>query len=176
MKPSSALSTLFGVAFFAAVAYGIYRAVGFGAGLFDGVGREATVITAAAALTLLVCASIVAGGLRAVAGREELRQRAAAYEGILRLHADGVVDSYHDGRGYPAAPDPAADQALLLHAPPAVLNAYLRLRRAEEAGGHAREERAHLVRAMRRDLGHRGADLRADELVELLRSPARERV
>jgi|GEM_PF-3841381 len=176
MRSSSALSALFGVAFLAALAYGIYRAVGFGAGLFDGVGREATVITGAAALTLLLAASIVAGGLRAIAGREELRQRAAAYEGILRLHADGAADSSYDGRGYLAAPDPAADQALLLHAPPAVLNAYLRLRRAEEAGGDAREERAHLVRAMRRDLGHRGADARTDELVELLRSPVRERV
>jgi hypothetical protein len=172
-RPDSALSTLFGVAFLAALGYGLYRAVGFGAGLFDGVGREATVITAAAALTLLLAASILAGGLRAVAGREELRQRAAAYEGILRLHADGAGDPYPDGL---PTDDPWADQALLLHAPPAVLNAYLRLRRAEEAGGEAREERAHLVRAMRRDLGHRGADVRTDELVELLRSPARERV
>jgi len=167
---TSTLTTLFGVAFLAALAYGLYRAVGFGAGLFDGVGHEATVITAAAALTLLLAASIVAGGLRAVAGREELRQRAAAYQAVLRLHAEGAADPYlHPG-------DPAADQPLLLHASPAVLGAYLRLRRAQEAGGDAREERASLVRAMRRDLGHRGADLRPDDLLELLRAPAREPV
>jgi hypothetical protein len=170
MRSSSALSTLFGVAFLAAVAYGIYRAVGFGAGLFDGVDRTATVITGTAALTLLLAASIVANGLRAAGGREELRQRAAAYEGILRLHADGAGDPYL------SAGDPAADPALLLHATPAVLGAYLRLRRAEEGGGDAREERANLVRAMRRDLGHRGADVRPDDLLELVRSPVRERV
>jgi hypothetical protein len=170
MKTSSTLSALLGLAFVAALVYALVYAARFGVGLFDGIDRQVTVITGTAALTLLLAASIIASGLRAAGAREELRQRAAAYEGILRLHADAAGDPYL------SAGDPAADPALLLHATPAVLGAWLRLRRAEEAGGGAREERANLVRAMRRDLGHRGADVRPDDLLELLRQPVRERV
>lgn len=184
MKPNSTLSTLFGLALVAALAYAAWLAVRFGAGLFDGlfvgVGRETTVILATAALTVLLAAWIVAGGLRAIARRDETVQRraarAAAYETFLQLRA-GSIEGVFAMRGNVIPVDEsAADAPILIHAGPAVVAAYARLRRAEASGGEAHEEMVELIRAMRRDLGQRAPDAPLAEIAELLGAPERQRV
>src|SRR4051794_11768289 len=173
MRSSATLSTLVGLALLAAAGYALWYLARSGLGVLDGV--DATVqLAAAGALTLVVCASIVAHALHALTRGEDGRQRraarAATYEHVLRLHG---------ARGPGALTDEerAVERLMLLYASPAVLNAYLRLRRAQEAGG-ARQELAELVRALRRDLGNRGAAAGGAELAELLNpsAPARGRV
>lgn len=167
MKASSTLSALFGLAVLVAVGYALWYLGRFGLGLFDGASSAAQ-LTAAAALTLLLCAYLVANGLHAIArgedGRQQRAARGATYEHVLRLQgSDGVVSEQHR----------AAEECMLLYASPAALNAYLRLRRAQAGGaGKGTEEMADLVRAMRRDLGQRGADMGTSELAELLAPPA----
>jgi hypothetical protein len=185
MRSNSASSAVVGLVFVVAVLYGLYHLLRLGAGLVEDMGREVTAVTAAAAVTLLLSASIVASGLHAIGRREDLRQqramRAIVYEQFLRLRA------FVERRGGPLGgerhmlPDDAdtAYQQMLLHASPQVLRAYLRLRGAEEAGatkGTSREEMVQLVRAIRRDLGHRSPDVGMAELTEMLRSPDREPV
>lgn len=180
MKTSSFLSALFGLAFLAGVAYGLFLLARLGGGLFDGVDREVMVVTSVAAAALLFAASVVGNGLHAVARRDEVRQqrasRTAVYAQVLRPRTDAAELSGVYGGPAPAEDAPGTNAQLLLHASPAVLAAYGRLRRAEEDAGRtdARQALAQLVRAMRRDLGHRGADS-LPELAELLRSPERDR-
>src|SRR5215218_4609197 len=132
MRTNQTIGTVLGLAFLAAFGYALYLAARFGVGLFDGLDREVAVVTGAAALTLLLSATLIANGLHAIARRDDLRQqrgpRAAVYDHVLRLR--GVEDGYGGGLG----DDPASERRMLLHASPAVLNAYRRLRHAEEGG------------------------------------------
>ncbi|HEU0301107.1 MAG TPA: hypothetical protein VFR37_16705 [Longimicrobium sp.] len=175
MKPNSTLSALFGLAVLAALGYALWYLGRWGLGVIGGV-SPAVQAGAAAALTLLVCASIVANGLHAIARREDARQqraaRAAAYDGFFRRHGGGAESGFAIRGGMLPLDGSAAHQQMLLHASPAVLGAYLRLLRAEEAGG-GQEELVELVRAMRRDLGQRSPDVGVAELAELLDPPAR---
>jgi hypothetical protein len=185
MRSNSAPSGLLGLVFAAAVLYGLYYVLRSGVGLFAGIGPEVTAVTAAAALTLLLSASIVANGLHAIARREDLRQeramRAIVYEQLVRLRAstESRGEPHESERHILLANAATAHQQMLLHGSPEVLKAYLRLRHAEEAGattGAEREEMVQLVRAIRRDLGHRSPDVGMAELTEMLRSPDREPV
>jgi hypothetical protein len=140
-------------------------------------GANTTVqIGAAAALTLILCASILANGLHAVARRDDVRRqretRAAVYEQVLRLR------SPRGGPGLLTHDEQGAEQLMLLHASPAVLRAYISLGGAHDAAGAGTgpEVVADLIRAMRRDLGQRGTDVGTGELAELLAPAARPRV
>jgi hypothetical protein len=181
MRTRQTLSALLGLAFVAGLGYALYTVLRLGAGLFDGLDRQTTVIVATAALTLLLAAWIVASGLHAIARRDETVQtraaRAAAYEALLHSRS-GAVEGVFAVRGAVVPVDDSAspEQRLLLHASPAVLGAYTRLRRAEASGGAAHHELAELIRAMRRDLGQRAPDAPVAEIAELVGSPARERV
>ncbi len=182
MKSRSAASTLFGFALLAGIAYALWYVARLGAGmfdgLFDGIGRETTMILATAALTVLLAAWIVARGLHAIARRHErLEQRAgraAAYDLFLRVHAEPSDDPF--GAAAYLEREAAAGPQLLLHASPAVVSAYARLRRAEASGAAGHDEMAELMKAMRRDLGQRAPDAPLADIAELLGSPAPERV
>lgn len=175
MKAHTTTSTILGFALLAAIGYALWYLARWGLGLWDD--ADATVqIGAAAALTLILCASIIANGLHSVARRDDLRRqreaRASVYEQVLRLRGP------RGGPGLLTHDEQGAEQLMLLHASPAVLRAYIRLRRAPEATGTdaAGGAMADLVRAMRRDLGQRGTDVGAGELAELLAPAARPRV
>ncbi|HEY0022132.1 MAG TPA: hypothetical protein VGB24_04455 [Longimicrobium sp.] len=175
MRLNSTLSTLFGVALLAAIGYTLWYLARWGLGFWDETDTPFQ-IGAAAAVTLFVCAAMIANGLHAVARRDEVRQqreaRAAVYEQVLRLRGPrgGPALLTHDEQG--------AEQLMLLHASPAVLRAYLRLRGAPEATGADAGEDAmvDLIQAMRRDLGQRGTDVKAGELAGLLAPAVRPRV
>lgn len=166
---------MFGVALLAAIGYAGWYLARWGVGVWNG--ASATVqIGAAAALTLIVCAAIIANGLHSVARRDDVgRQRearAAVYEQVLRLRVS------HGVPGLLTNDEQGAEQLMLLHASPAVLRAHLRVRGAQDADGTgaAQDAMADLVRAMRRDLGQRGSDVSAGELAELLAPAPRPRV
>ena len=180
MRLNSAVSTLFGFALLAGLAYALWYVARIGVGLLDGLDRQATVTGATAVLTVLLAAWIIAGGLHAIARRDETAQRrasrTAAYEAFLQSRA-AAADGVFAVRGAVVpVDDSAAHQYLLLHASPAVLGAYARLRRAEASGGAAGDEVAELIRAMRRDLGQRAPDAPLADVAELLASPAHQRV
>ena len=163
MKPTSTVSTVFGLALLAAVAYGLFLAATAGVALF--VGLDATVqLFAAGAATLLVCAAMIANGLHAGARGEDLRQRRALrgtiYDQALQVRAAAP------GTFRPEDED-RVERGILLHASPAVVSAYLRVRRADDGGSP--DDLAQLARTMRRDLGRRGSDVSVDDLAELLR-------
>jgi hypothetical protein len=82
------------------------------------------------------------------------------YEQVLRLRCP------RSGPGLLTNDEQGAEQLMLLHASPAVLSAYIRLRGAHEsdATGAAQEATADLVRAMRRDLGQRDTNVGSGEL------------
>jgi hypothetical protein len=182
MRPNSALSAFFGLLLFAMLVLGLYYVVGFGVGLFAGVGPEVRTVTAIVAITLLLSASIVAGGLHGIGRREDVRQqraaRAAVYEHFLRVQSGAASGGELLGGGRDFLPRDARslDQTMLLHASADVLKAYHRLRRADGSVGSdsgGREELVHLVRAMRRDLGQRAPDIGSAELTEIMRLPSR---
>jgi hypothetical protein len=186
MKKASAISTLFGFALLAGLVWALWYvaragvALFNGAGLFDGVPRPTLVILATSAITLLLAAWMISGGLRAIARREETAQRrdarAAAYEVFLQSRAAAAaVDGVFAVRGAVVPVEHSgAHELLLLHASPAVLGAYARLRRAEESGGDARDEMAEMIRAMRRDLGQRAPDAPLAEIAELIDAAERK--
>lgn len=168
MKPTSTLSVLFGLALLVGLGYALWILGRWGVGVAAGASPELQT-GAAAALVLLACAAMVANGLHAIARRDGTRERrglrGAVYEHALRARA---ADGAPYGNAEFPADAAAAHQQMLLHASPAVLGAYLRLRRADEAGVDTTEELVDLVRAMRRDLGQRGPDLGVAELGELI--------
>lgn len=175
MKTNSTLSALLGLAFVAALAYAAWTAVRLGAGQLEVLDRETTMILATAAATVLLSAWIVAGGLHAIARRDETVQRraarAAAYEAFLQSRS-GAADGVFAVRGAAVGMDDSAPhEHLLLHASPAVLGAYARLRRAEGSGAAAGDEMAELIRAMRRDLGQRAPDAPLADIAELIGAP-----
>jgi hypothetical protein len=176
MRYQSAVSTLFGFALLGAIGYGLFLLARLGAGFLEGIDPGLHAPGAAAALTLILCASIIANGLHSVARRDDVRRqreaRAAVYEQVLRLQGP------RGGPGLLTNDEQGAEQLMVLHASPAVLRAYLRLRGAHDisAAGSAPEVLAELVRAMRRDLGQRGTDVTVGELAELLAPAARPRV
>jgi hypothetical protein len=188
MRTNRILSTLFGFALLAGLAYALWYvaragvALFNGAGLFDGVPRPTLVILAASALTLLLAAWMVSSGLHALARREETARRrdarAGAYEVFLQSRASAAAaDGVFAVRGAVVPVERSgAHELLLLHASPAVLGAYARLRRAEDAGSAAHDEMAEMIRAMRRDLGQRAPDAPLAEIAELTGAPERERV
>jgi hypothetical protein len=174
MRSNFTLSTVLSLAFLSALGYAVWYLARSGFGLWSGASASVQIGTAAA-LTLVLCASIIANGLHAVARHEDVRRqhaaRAAVYEQVLRLRVSRGVPGLltNDQHG--------AEQLMLLHASPAVLRAYLRLRGAPEVAGTGAGEDAmvDLIRAMRRDLGQRGTDVNAGELAELLASAPRPR-
>ncbi|HEX5870009.1 MAG TPA: hypothetical protein VFY65_06330 [Longimicrobium sp.] len=182
MKKASALSTLFGLALLAGLLYALWYvarasvALFNRADLFNGVSREVGVITVSSVLTVLVAAWMVSRGLHAVARSGELvRQRTAragAYEAFLRLHSETASPALP----FRVAGKEDASGQLLLHASPAVIAEYARLRRAEASGAAAGDEMVELIRAMRRDLGQRAPDAPVADLAELIGGPVRERV
>jgi hypothetical protein len=185
MRSSPVVPIFVSILFLALFALALYYLVGFGAGLFAGVGPEVTTVTVAAAITLLVCASIIAGGLHGIGRREDVRQqravRAAVYEQFLRAQAGtarGGALPLGDRR-FVAGDVQDLEPQMLLVASAEVLKAYRRWRRAQEgaADGTATPQQAmaSLVRAMRRDLGHRAPDLDDDAVSELMRTPSRQR-
>lgn len=159
----SFLSTVFGLALLAAVVYGLYFAATAGLGLFAGVDATVQLFTAAAA-TLLVCAAMIADGLHAGPRGEDLRQRrairSAIYDQALQVRAAAPGT-------FRPEDEQSVERGILLHASPAVVGAYLRVRRTE--GRPSPDELAQLARAMRRDLGRRGSDVSTGDLAELLR-------
>src|SRR4051794_41811330 len=102
MRSSATLSTLVGLALLAAAGYALWYLARSGLGVLDGV--DATVqLAAAGALTLVVCASIVAHALHALTRGEDGRQRRAAraapHQHVLRLHGRrGPRAPPHQGR------------------------------------------------------------------------------
>jgi hypothetical protein len=173
MRTSQTLSALLGLALMAGLGYALYAVVRLGAGLFGGLDRQTTVITATAALTLLLAAWIIASGLHAIARRDEVVRRSAAraeaYQAVLRLETGAVSPVLPLGDEEESA---ATEQQFLLHASPAVVAAHARLRRALDSTA-AREAMVELIRAMRRDLGQRAPDASPADLAALLRADER---
>ncbi len=150
-----------------AILYLVFRGVGALGELGDGPIPVEWVLGG----VLIVAVALIAGSLRAAGRsallRERREARAQAYRALLGSRVElggGGSFAANDGG---MAPDPSA---LLLHATPAVLHAFLKLSRAEESGeGAGGAELAALIRAMRRDLGHRAPDMDASSITELIR-------
>lgn len=154
MRKTSAVSVLLGLALLAGMGYGLFVVARLGAGAFDALDPHLRGIGAAAAGVLLLCACVVANAVRGHGRRADLRQartlRAPVYEQALWLAGGTELD--------------AVDARMALHASPAVLAAWLRVRRGECTA-------AELAMAMRRDLGQRAPDVPLADLAELAAAP-----
>jgi hypothetical protein len=172
----TALGTVFGLALLFALLAGAYFLLAYVVGVFAGLGADAGTIAAIASVVAILCAAILAEGLKARGRIDQpavtVAEKAAVYERLLSLCCGRL------GRqGSPDGPAPDAELAkmerlLALHGSTKVISAYVLLRRLAKEEGRPDNAGAPqlktLAMEMRSDLG-RGHSLRKpDELLELL--------
>jgi len=174
---STFLGIVFGLALLAALLAGGYFLFRYVVDLFATLEPTVATLTAIASVVALLCAIIVAGGLK-TRGQQDQRvgtrvEKTRLYEQLLSFCGEQL-------QGQKSTEELAADSALvhlrqllILHGSPKVITAYLDLQRqARQEGKQGDEIPAllnNLVAAMREDLGQTSLNLKENDLLDLLR-------
>jgi hypothetical protein len=161
MRPSGTfLGTVLGLALLAAILAGAYLLLKYVGHVFASLEPQTESLAAIASVVALLCAVIVAEGLKARAAGElqavAAAQRIATYEQLLLLCTEGMQP----------AERARLERKLTLHGSAKVISAYLKFRRAAvgEAGGLLQA----LAVEMRKDAGRSDLIRNDDELRDLL--------
>jgi len=161
------LGVILGLALLAALLAGGYALFSYVVNLFDVLGPQLEPIVAIASIVALLCAVIIAGGLRArLTNDGAVVQKSNVYERLVLLYADRLMGA--EGK-MDEQELVKLEQLLALYGSPKVIDVYMELRRA---GQHAEKEAMgllnKLVMAMRADLGRRDLSVKERDLLDLL--------
>jgi hypothetical protein len=164
MKPSGTfLGTVFGLALLAALLAGAYLLLKYVGHVFASLESQTETLTAIASVVALLCAVIVAEGLKARGAGEvqavAAAQRIATYEQLLSLWSRG---------GQPVERT-RLEGMLALHGSAKVISAYVEFRSA--AANEAAPLLHALVVEMRKDAGRSDLIRKDDDLPALLPGP-----
>jgi hypothetical protein len=173
---STLLATVLGLALLVAFASGGYFVFKYVVGVFAGLDPQLASLTAIASVVALLCAAIIAGGLKARWRTERnplaMMERAKLYERLLTLCCEQMKDR-QDGNSQQTGTHLAEiERTLALHGSAKVVAAYNNLRRLRRQNGQPAEAinemLSKLVVEIRKDLGR--TDLIRDDkdLLELL--------
>lgn len=181
------LSSVFAVTFvltvLALIGWEAVWGVGYVRGVLAPIGTSTMAVVVAAWIGVWGAAAIIAVGLRWAHGREADVQRretrADVYGYLLDAWANAAVlgpvpsdapKSAQEARADLAATLDRAERHLALHGSSRVIDAYDDLSDPDEGGEQPLSDDAldHLLKSMRRDLGHSTLDVRTESLRELL--------
>jgi hypothetical protein len=169
---STAIGTAFGLVLMFALLAGAYFLFKYVVGVFATLDPQVETLAAIATVVALLCAVIIAEGLKARTQQEQSiapTEKAKVYERLLALRRDQLKAPGNTD-------DPPADTelelALALHGGAKVISAYNEFRRSAKQDGMAGDAAAallnKLVSAMRADLGRGGVIPGNADLLELL--------
>lgn len=172
---SSAFGTVFGLALLLGLLAGAYFLFKYVTGVFATLEPQAETLAWVASIVALLCAVIIAEGLKARGQREAEAIAAAEKAGVYQqlLSACCAQWTASDSANGPLR-DPELvriEHALALQGSGKVISAYLDFRRADNAGNSQDQTSAplsRLVQAMRADLGRSDVSRGDADLLELL--------
>jgi hypothetical protein len=174
--PGTGLRTVFGLALLFALLAVAYFLLKYVVGVFAGLGADVGTIAAIASVVAILCAAILAEGLKARGRTDQpavtVAEKAAVYERLLSLCCGRLARQGSSDGPAPDAELAKLERLLALHGSTKVISAYVRLRLLAKEEGRAVDAGEALLKTlameMRSDLG-RGDSLRKpDELLELL--------
>ena len=172
---SSFFGTIFALALLAALLAGGYFLFKYVGGAFAALEPQLETLAAIASIVALICAVIIAEGLKARGLSERqgaaFREKTALYEALLASCAAGLRANGSDA----AQTDDELrklERLLILHGGNKVISAYVRFRRLPREGGKLGEDGPALLKTlaveMRSDLGSLNAFRNDDDLLALL--------
>jgi hypothetical protein len=174
---STFLGMIFGLAFLAAFLASGYFLFKYIHNVFDTLNPQVKAIAAIASVVALLCAMIIAGGLKAPNPKEDLSSTTAEkvniYQPLLSLSRQQLKNLTEDHERIADGELIKLEQRLALHGSSKVIKAYVNFRRAttqEVNTGTGTPTLLHkLVLEMRADLGQTDFNLKESDLHDLLR-------
>ncbi|GJQ22221.1 hypothetical protein BIY37_12550 [Candidatus Brocadia sapporoensis] len=170
---STVLGMISGLALLAVLLAGGYFLFKYVVNIFDTLGPQYGTIAAIASIVVVLCAVIIAGGLRARCTNEGLSVKSNVYErlvvflsDLLRRNTTGEEGQADEGELI------KLEQLLVLYGGPKVITTYLKIRRKirdeKKEGSETMALLNKLVLAMRADLGRRELNLKEKDILDLL--------
>lgn len=170
------LGMVFGLVLLAAFLVGGYFLFKYVVDLFDTLEPQVKAITVIASIVAVLCAMIIAGGLRSRSQKEDSSSTAIektnSYERLLTFWSERLK-RLAGGEGLVADSELInLEQQLALHGSSKVITAYMKLRRLARQGGEPGGEVPSLLNKlaleMREDLGRATLNLEGSDLLDLL--------
>ena len=184
---STFLGIVFGIAILAALLAGGYflfiyavDAFNYMVNAFGTLEPQLKAITIIASVIALLCALIIASGLKKVRSQKESSsgktvEKAKIYERLLAFWCEQLKKQTGGEESVAHSELIKLEQLLALHGSPKVITAYAKLRRLESSEGKPDDELPELLKKlvleMRRDLGRMEFNLKKNDLLDLLLSP-----
>ncbi len=165
------LGVVLGLALLAALLAGGYYLVRYVMGIFGNLEPQLATVTAIASVVALLCATIIAGGLKSRDHREHATEKAQLYLQLLSISCLGDPSEKEDSCDAEVE-HLKLKQRLALYGSPGVITAYSelerRIRQKESQGDGVQPLLKQLVMEMRKDLRQSKLNIKQDDLMYLL--------
>jgi len=171
---STILGMILALAVLAVALAGMYFLFRYIVDVFGTLEPQVKTLAAIASVVAVLCAVLVAGGLKARrASENETVPKANLYEELAAFWADQLTqEKAETAAQVDASKGVRLEQHLALYGSPKVITAYLQLRRSVSETGKEGNETAglltKLVQAMRADLGRKEQNIKEKDILELL--------
>ncbi|NUO09036.1 MAG: hypothetical protein HUU08_10215 [Candidatus Brocadia sp.] len=167
------LGTIISLALLAALLVGGYFLFKYVVGVFDTLGPQYETIAAIASIVVVLCAVIIAGGLRSRCPNEGLAVKVNVYERLAVFLADQLKRDKTDEEVRADKGELIKlEQLLVLYGGPKVITTYMQMRRIireeKKEGGETMALLNKLALAMRADLKRRELNLKEKDVLDLL--------
>lgn len=173
---STLIGIIFGLALLAAFLFGGYFLFEYVADLFILLEPQIKAIVVVVSIVIVLCAMIIAGGLR---GRSQKQnesgsaiEKTTIYQQLLIYWSERLTSQVNEKQLVNDSELTKLELELALHGSPKVITAYMNFRRVAKQGGMTGDEinllLNKLVLEIREDLGQTGLNLKANDLLDLL--------